>query len=37
MSLLISVIIDLNSAIDTLGEESISLMPENMPSRILVN
>jgi hypothetical protein len=35
MSSLISVIeVDLNSAIDTLREESISLMPEKIPSKL---
>jgi hypothetical protein len=35
MSLLISVIeVDLNSTINTLGEESISLMPKKMPSKL---
>jgi hypothetical protein len=35
MSSLISVIeVDLNSAVNTLGEESISLMPKKMPSKL---
>jgi hypothetical protein len=35
MSSLISVIeVDLNSAVDTLGEESISLMPKKMPGKL---
>jgi hypothetical protein len=35
MSSLIGVIeVDLNSAVDTLGEESILLMPEKMPSKL---
>ena len=35
MSLLISVIeVDLNGAVDTFREESISLMPEKMPGKL---
>jgi hypothetical protein len=37
LSLIGVIEVDLNGAIDTLREESISLMPEKMPSRTLVN